>query len=338
MTSAVHFSRHFNSLLSLCVSAVFAASAPAAPVPAKTEKKTPPTKNEPVNQGGGANTTPPIVANNGVIALRTEKATLGLPLFLLRAGSGFTVLDVKLTATATANPQLASGEINCRAFPGPDGVRAAAFVKQQLFKRHNAWLRGTQIDIACAEKIPGGDLPAAAVTEALLVDAMILGYDLEPNFVALGDFDSDGGLIPTLATGTRVLAALRGGAVRITVPEKSTPQVADVMLAEGPAKFASVQIFAVSGFDEIPPLAAAQLDTKVQRAMSIFGRAQVLLNDAGDRADAALTDPRVKEALREVLIEAPNHLTARLLLGHGAGQFKTYSLAGSIETIEQRAP
>jgi len=46
----------------------------------------------------------------------------------------------------------------------------------------------------------------------------------------------------------------------------------------------------------------------------------------------------VKEALRNVLIEAPNHLSARLLLGHGAGQFNNFSLAGSIETVEQRAP
>lgn len=292
----------------------------------------------PTNSAGAANTTPPTVAVNGVVQLRAQKASLGAPLFQPQPGGGFAALAMKLSATATPNPQLATGEINCRAFPGADGVRASAFVKQQLLKRHNGWPRGMQIDIACAEKPFAADLPAALLTQALVVDSMILGYDLDPAFVALGGFDLDGNLTTPLATGTRVLAAFRGGAARMAVPEKSVAQVADVMLAEGAAKFCTVQIFSVGAFEEIPPLAATQLDDKVVRAMAIFGRAQAVLRDAADRGDAGLTDQRVKDALRQVLIEAPNHLTARLLLGHGAGQFNNFTIAGSIETVEQRAP
>jgi len=201
------------------------------------------------------------------------------------------VIDVKLSADATANPQIAVGEIACRPFPGPDGVRGAGLVKQQLLKRHNGWLRGTQIEISCPEKIAAADQPAAALAEALLIDSMILGYELDPAFAALGDFNTDGNLTPTLAAGSRVLAALRGGVTRMAVPEKSTAQVADVMLAEGAAKFATMQIFAVGSFEEIPPLAAAQLDDKVTHAMTLFARAQTLLAEAGDRSDSALSDP-----------------------------------------------
>jgi hypothetical protein len=39
-----------------------------------------------VNSAGAANTTPPIVAANGVVTLRTQKAILGAPLFLPQAG------------------------------------------------------------------------------------------------------------------------------------------------------------------------------------------------------------------------------------------------------------
>ena len=292
----------------------------------------------PINNAGAANTTPPTIAPNGIVSLRSQKATLGAPLLLPQPGGGFAALNVKLTATATANPQLATSEINCLAFPGPDGVRAAGFVKQQLLKRHNGWPRGMQIDIASAERPVGADLPASLLSQALIVDSMILGYDIDPTFVALGGFDIDGDLTPPLAAGTRVLAAFRGGATRMAVPEKCIAQVADVMLAEGAAKFSTVQIFAVSEFKEIPPLAVAKLDDQVMRATATFGRAQAVLRDAADRGDAGLTDSRVKDALRQVLIEAPNHLTARLLLGHGAGQFNNFTLSGSIETVEQRAP
>jgi hypothetical protein len=44
----------------------------------------------------------------------------------------------------------------------------------------------------------------------------------------------------------------------MAVPEKCIAQVADVMLAEGAAKFSTVQIFAVSEFKEIPPLACGE--------------------------------------------------------------------------------
>jgi hypothetical protein len=72
--------------------------------------------------------------------------------------------------------------------------------------------------------------------------------------------------------------------------------------------------------------------------MRSFNEAARLLAAAGTRADAALADPRVKEALRNVLIAAPSHLSARLLLGHGAGQFHLFSLPGSIEVVESRGP
>ncbi len=284
---------------------------------------------------GPGGTTPATVAVNGVVPLKSQRASLSTPLFQLQQGGGFAALDMKVTATATANAMLAAGEIACPAFPGPDGVRAMGFVKQQLLKRHNGWPKAAQIDIACPERPVAADLPAALLTQALVVDSLILGYNLDSGFVAIGGFDIDGNITPALATGTRVLAAIRGGATRIVVPEKSTPHVADVMLAEGPAKFSNVQIFAVGGFEEIPPLATKELEDKVVRATAIFGRAQAVLRDRGD---AGLTDQAVKEALRQCLIEAPNHLSARLLLGHGAGQFNNFTIAGSIETIEQRAP
>ena len=283
-------------------------------------------------------TTPARVAVGGVIPLKSTKSSIGTSLFVPQPGGGFAAVGVKLTGSAGANPQLAASDLVSAQFPGPEMLKALGFAKGLMLTRHNGWPRGQKIDVAFSEKIAVADAPATSFASALLVDSMILGYEVEPGLVVIGGFNPEGEIAPVVGTATRLVAALRSGATRIIVPEKSVAQVADAMLSEGLVAFAKAQIFAVSEFDEAPNFAPARPDPKIERAMTVFGRAQLLFAEATDNGKAALADERMKAALREVLIEAPSNLTARLLLGHGSGQFSNFSLGGSIEVAEMRAP
>ena len=200
-------------------------------------------------------TTPARVAVGGVIPLRATKAGIGTCLFVPQPGGGFAAVGVKLTGSAAANPQLSASDIVCSQFPGPETVKSLAFVKALMLTRHNGWPRGQKIDVAFSEKIAAPDVPATTFASALLVDAMILGYEIDPGLVVIGSFNPEGELAPAVGTATRLVAALRSGATRIIIPEKSVPQVADAMLSEGVAAFARAQIFSVGSFDEAPDFA-----------------------------------------------------------------------------------
>ena len=283
-------------------------------------------------------TTPARVAVGGVIPLRAQKAGIGTCLFVPQPGGGFAAVGVKCTGSAAANTQLSASDLVSTQFPGLEMVKSLAFVKALMLTRHNGWPRGQKIDVAFSDKIAAPDVPATTFASALLVDSMILGYEIDPGLVAIGGFTPEGELGPVVGTATRLIAALRSGATRIIITDKSVPQVADAMLSEGLAAFAKAQIFSVSEFGEAPDFAPTKPDAKIERGMTVFGRVQLLFAEAGENPKAALADERMKAALREVLIESPGHLTARLLLGHGSGQFQSFSLAGSLEIAESRAP
>jgi len=285
---------------------------------------------------------PPLEDTNesrpAVTALRGSKASVGTVLFVPQPAGGFAAVIVKLSVTVAALPPNAVSQILFPALPGPAAEKVLALVKEQITARHTGWPLGQKIELEFSEKIAPQDLPATAVAVALALDSMMAGYTIDPGLVVIGGLNEDGDLAPVISAATRLTAALRGKASRVIIPEKNLAQAGDLMLAEGVTTFASKHVFSVSAFEEVPGLAMSQLDEKIVGAMESFEEAGKLFTAAGTRADATLVDPKVKDHLRQVLIAAPSHLSARLLLGRGAGQFNLYSLAGSIDIVENRGP
>ena len=273
-----------------------------------------------------------------VTALHLTKASVVAPLFVPQPRGGYAAVPVTVTALATAAAATSPGQLSFPQIPGAAGAKVLDAVKRQLSARHTGWPVGKNIEISFSEKIAAQDVAATALAAGLLLDAMFTGYQIDAQVAVIGGLDDEGDLAPVISAATRLTAALRSAATRIIIPERNLAQAADLMLADGVAVFATKHVFSVSAFEEVPLLATVEPDEKTVRAMRSFDEAARLLAAAGTRADAALADPRVKEALRNVLIPAPSHLSARLLLGHGAGQFHLFSLPGSIEVVESRGP
>jgi hypothetical protein len=150
----------------------------------------------------------------------------------------------------------------------------------------------------------------------------------------IGAIRADGDLDPVSNPIPRLLAAMRGGAERVLLPEKMFKQVTDVLVSEGPAAFAKTQIFTISNFEDAPAIASASPEATIVRAIRRFADVERMLRAAGANADSALREPALKEALRDVLTIAPSHMSARLLLGRTTGQYMTLSIEGSLTALE----
>jgi hypothetical protein len=207
-------------------------------------------------------------------------------------------------------------------------------IVNQLQLRHRGWFAGKRLEFSVQEPVAPEDIPSSTLAIAVAVDAMINGWTPDPKFYAIGSFQPDGQIAAVSQPIPRILAAYRSGGERIALPDKMWAQVADLLVAEGVASFSKAQMFTVGNFEELPGLATNPPAQDIQRASVRFADVQRALQTPGIDADAELQRPAIKDALRETLMIAPRHLTARLLLGRTTGQYKTLSLPGSLAAIE----
>jgi len=243
-------------------------------------------------------------------------------------------LSAVVHGKATPLAATAPGEI---AFvsPAPQTLAPALTgIVQQLQTRNRGWFAGKRLEFSIQEPIAPADALSSTLAIAVAVDAMLGGWTPDPKFFALGALEADGDIVAVSQPIPRIIAAHRAGAERIAVPERMWSQVADLLIAEGVASFSKAQMFTVGSFEEISGLATNPPAADIQRACDRFGDVQRALQAPGIDADAELLRPAIKDALREVLMISPRHLTARLLLGRTTGQFKVLSLPGSLAAIE----
>lgn len=258
-------------------------------------------------------------------ALLAAKPTPGV------AGSA---MNAVVRGKATPLAATAPGELAFVSPPASTLTPALNGIVNQLQLRHRGWFAGKRLEFSVQEPVAPADIPSATLAIAVGVDAMINGWTPDPKFFVIGSLQPDGQIAAVPQPIPRILAAYRAGGERIAVPDRMWAQVADLLVAEGPAAFSKAQMFTVGNFEELPGMATNPPAQDVQRAMGRFADVQRALQTPGIDADAELQRPAVKDALRETLMITPRHLTARLLLGRTTGQYKTLTLPGSIAAIE----
>jgi hypothetical protein len=270
---------------------------------------------------------------------KRSKAKLGVPLFLSKPTGNLPAGNVQITATElSANQGDADG--------GPIqltqnlslGTRAGLdAVWQHLQTLHKDWKPQSRCQISFNEVLAPDETVAFDFPVAILLSSMLGDWNIAPGCAGFGVLRADGTVAPVSRALIRVTAAARGGAKRILVPERNGGQVADMLLNDGPAAFSAVQIFAVSNFEDARLYAAAEPGEETKEALSRFDAIQQQLTAPGADPDALLKDPEILEALRGVLLKSPNHLSARILLGHSSGRYKLFSPDGSAEVVERIA-
>jgi len=249
-------------------------------------------------------------------------------------GAGGAALSVIVHTKATPIAATAPGELAFLA-PAPQTLTPLLNgLVQQLQTRHRGWFTGKRMEISIEGATSPADAASSTLAIAVAMDAMIAGWVPDEKFHALGSLQPDGQIAAVSQPIPRLLAAYRAGGKRIAVPDRMWAQVADLLVAEGPAAFSKAEMFTVGNFEELPAIATDPPNADIQRASVRFSEVQRALQAPGVDTEAALISGPVKEALREVLVIAPRHLTARLLLGRTTGQYKNLSVPGSVAAIE----
>jgi hypothetical protein len=207
-------------------------------------------------------------------------------------------------------------------------------VARHIQVRHKGWPAGYRIHLSISGEVSKTDLESGSFAMALALDSLFAGWTPDPKCTVLGAISNEGELGPVPSAIPRVLAAVRGGAARVLIPEKMFKYVTDILVSEGPVAFSRTEIFTVTSLQEAPAVASTKQDPQIVRASQSFERVAEALRTGGPDADATLKTPAVKDALREVLTIAPSHMTARLLLGRTTGQYTSLSLDGSLVALE----
>jgi len=271
------------------------------------------------------------------LALKRLKATVTTPLFVQQTPGVNSMGNITMTATAV--PMRFSGPVEVTFKPplGPAGEAALAAVKKYLRTLHRGWPVGHHVEITFTYPVAPDDIAAAALGAAVLIDSMIGGWEADPSCAVLGALQADGKVLGVSSALGRLTTSVRAGVSRILVPEKNVTQASDCMVNEGVAAFGRVQMLSVKDFEEVPQMAAIKLEPNIAEAIKTFAETQKTFLAAGAGAAEKLKNGDVQEELREVLQNWPNHVTARLLLGHSVGRYKTFSIQGSVEAIDKIA-
>lgn len=209
-------------------------------------------------------------------------------------------------------------------------------VQKYMTVRHGGFPTGKIIEIAFEEQFSSKDGPSAAVACSLMLDSLITGADLDPNFAVTGDMNADGSVQPVGGIEGKIRGASNRNCTHIAIPRKNAQDLDDWIILGDLKPLVGIQVFSIGTFDEAEALArpAGLRDEKLKGAIATFAEVQEVLKRPNGMS--LLTNSHVRGRLQAVLAAAPNHESARLLLlsstGGGPG---TLSLRGSFDEIDR---
>lgn len=210
-------------------------------------------------------------------------------------------------------------------------------VQKFMEVRHNGWPKGWVIEMSFEDRYQPKDGPSAACACALMVDSLLTGVPLMDKTAITGDLTASGTVQPVGGVPDKLRAAAAKQCTVACIPVKNGRSMADHCLLKGPRPLTAIQIFTTTKFDDAKKVASSPRDPAVEKAVTEFAEIARVLNANANPA-AAIKHPKVIERLRSVLRNAPNHLSAQLLLDMAEGRgAKALSAAGSLEAINSES-
>lgn len=154
----------------------------------------------------------------------------------------------------------------------------------------------------------GGSIGAAIGT---LILSSIENFQVDPQLAMTGDVSADGKIRKIGGVAAKLRGAADAGCTIVALPMENTEQLLDAMIFNGPGLITDVQVIGITDLDNAASVARTDRDEKLARAISIFDQVQASVKDSPRYLQTAAGQAR----LQEVLELAPQHLSARLLLG-----------------------
>ncbi len=220
---------------------------------------------------------------------------------------------------------------------GKDMESALNEVKKFISVIHNGWPSGWTIELSFEDHYNPKDGPSAAVACALMVDSLLTGVPLQQKTAITGDLNANGTVQPVGGVPDKLRGAAKKECTVACIPIKNARSMADHVLLQGIRPLLAIQIFTATKFEDAKKVASSPRDPSVEKAVTEFAEIAKVLNAQRDPS-AMLRHPRVVEKLKSVLKNAPNHLSAKLLLEIAEGtNSKVLSASGSLEAINSES-
>jgi len=320
------------------IPAVLHAQAPAPVKPKAVEPAkpaTPAAKPAPATPPAAAPAKAPATAEDGVTLKSRQSTVYGL--LIMEIGQGKLAGQAQqMNCTATQKGSDAA-VLKFNQSVGKQMDDALNEVHKFMEVRHNGWPKGYVIEMSFEDRYVPKDGPSAACACALLVDSLFTGVPLTDKTAVTGDITATGLVQPVGGVPDKLRAAAAKGCTVACIPVKNGRSMADHALLKGPRPLTSIQIFFAEKFEDAQKVASSPRDPGVDKAIAEFAEVARVLN-AQANPGAAVKHPKVIEKLRSVLKNAPNHLSAKILLDMAEGKgAKALSAAGSLEAINSEA-
>jgi hypothetical protein len=299
----------------------------------------------------GPNMTPTVSTNSEQSVSPVVSPTLGAPdtglklkqanvhgLLIMSLGSGDAGSATKMSAIALQGYSTDAPTVRFNQPVGQMMAKALEEVVKFTQVNQGGWPKGYQIELSFADKYSGKDGPSAAVACALLLHSLITGQELDPAFAVTGDMNADGSVQPIGGVAAKIRGATKGHCKLIGIPSKNESSLGDLLLMDGPAPFASIQIFSIEKFGDAEALALTVKPENTTTSIAEMNQVQEVLMRNPAQMGAWLKNQHVIAKLQQVLKNSPNNLSAKYLLLYASGRVpQVLSLAGSLNAIDNTA-
>ena len=168
-----------------------------------------------------------------------------------------------------------------------------------------------EIDFNFADKHTPRDGNSVGAAVGTLLRSMIEGFDIDQNVAIAGDVSADGKVRSVGGIAAKLKSAGDAGCKIVAAPSSNEDQVLDAMIYDGPAAVANVQVIGIDNLDDAVAVARMDRDPALVKAMVLFSDFQQKMHTNPHYFSA----PDAAIQLQKVLDLAPNHLSAKLLLG-----------------------
>lgn len=268
------------------------------------------------------------------ISLKLERANVH-GLLIMSLGGGEAGSSSPIAAVALKGYSMEPTTVRFNQPVGESMAKALQEVAKFTQLNNGGWPQGYQIELSFADKYSDKDGPSAAVACALLLHSLVTGGEIDPAFAVTGDMNADGSVQPIGGVAAKIRGATKGQCKLIAIPSKNEASLADLLLTDGPAPFASIQIFSIGRFGDAEALAMLLKPKSTQASIAEMSRVQEVLMRNPAHMGTWLRNQHVIAKLQQVLKDSPNHLSAKYLLLYALGKTpQTLSLAGSLSAID----
>ncbi|MDF1813917.1 MAG: hypothetical protein P1V20_17070 [Verrucomicrobiales bacterium] len=254
------------------------------------------------------------------------------------SGSQFAGEASQMNATVLGKSSGSSMSVKFNQKVGEMMTDAVGKMMSFLKSRHGTLPEGVQVELSFEEQYIPKDGPSAGVACTLMLDALLKGHEYSPGFAVTGALDEKGAVGGVGGVDGKIRGAISRNCEMVAIPSENERVIQDLLILEGPANLAKIQIVEIETYDDALQVAKKHdtRDEEVKKAIETFREVQAVLNRPGGLA--YINNRQVQSKLRSVLQVLPNHLSAKYLLLKGMGRDPgNLTLLGSVQAIDRNA-